>query len=202
MNTPDNSNWVTIHIPWWPPEKVGEFMRDGRRLMGLHPWVRVERWRATGERLEAGWQGEMSCCHEQTGLQAEYHLTWEPLVQGGCLHFDPGWKAGLQIHWESHLEQGTVLTLREHYHPLPEEPETRAAWLKEFDPGLLAWSLGIRRHLFWRARLGCLPPVRWYLEWLTRLAPFQRRFTRLLVWSSVAELLLLILLLLIWQPQN
>ncbi|MEO5332778.1 MAG: hypothetical protein H7839_12205 [Magnetococcus sp. YQC-5] len=195
MNDEENKAWVTIHLPWLTPGQVALMLDNNLEfLFRLNPFLRVDHWEADLACGRAG--GVIRCCffNEMNGLNTEYSLTAEPVPQGWLLHYDRGWKRCLELCWEPHVEIGTTLTFVEYYHPVANEVE-RTERLKEVDHSLVPWARAVRRYHRWHTALGWLPPARWYLDWLPVLAPHHRRMARLLIWSSIVEVLLLFLIL-------
>ncbi|MBF0165764.1 MAG: hypothetical protein HQM01_14875 [Magnetococcales bacterium] len=200
MNQPNRQteprNWVTVSIPWLTPTELAQVIGSHpRRLFGLNPTLRLDHWEADPGPLHPGWHTQMHGFNESNNQNITCRLACSQLPDGWLLTYDSGWKASLEITWQEHNQLGAALTLTERYHPLPDQPEEQTARAQAIDPSLIPWGRTIRRYLFWRTRLGWIPFCRWYLEWLPDLKPTTRRIVRLLVWSGVIELLVLILLL-------
>ncbi|MEO5348796.1 MAG: hypothetical protein H7836_04025 [Magnetococcus sp. YQC-3] len=190
MNSRANSSWITVHLPWMGPEQVAAFVDNLPFLFRLNPFLRLDHWQAEPIPLQNGWSAEIKFLNEMNGLAATRRITLESLPQGWRVHYGSGLKACLEITWQPHATVGSQLTLEEVYHPLPDGQE-REILAREVDHSLLPWGAAVRRHLLWQSRLGWCPPVRWYLQWLPSLTPSQRRITRLLLWSTLLEMVLL-----------
>lgn len=127
--------------------------------------------------------------------------TWETpgsvrrLPDGIRLDYDEGIKASTRFLVES-AQGGARLWVVEDYSRLPEAE--RRARKDEVDSSLTQWGHDLFRYLrAWR-RWSRLPPWRWYMERVWRpMRPLGRRVTRLLIWATVAELVVLMGLVLV-----
>ncbi|GAB0055764.1 hypothetical protein SIID45300_00060 [Candidatus Magnetaquicoccaceae bacterium FCR-1] len=192
----DNRNWVTVSIPWLTATELAEFIdTNPRRLFGLNPTLRLDRWEADPNPLQPEWRAHLHAFNEANDQHTTCQITCSAIPDGWLLTYDSGWKRALEITRREHDDQGSALTLTEHYHPLPDQPPAQEARARAIDPSLIPWGRAVRRHLFWHARLGWIPVCRWYLAWLPGLKPSTRRIVRLLVWSGVLEWLVLTLML-------
>lgn len=200
MNPTPDHNWVTVEIPGWQPDAVAAWLRETRRLFGLHPFLRIDHWEARpDDRLQPGWHCRFTAWNALNGVTATRTMQAEPLPDGWRMTFDTGWLAALEWRWEPHGNHGTALTCTEIYHPEPTTDPERNTRLLESRSGLLPWSLAIRRHLRWRRFLRGWTLGGRLLDRFARLCPAHRRLARLLLWSSLLELALLFLGLLLWR---
>ena len=108
------------------------------------------------------------------------------------LNYDDGIKASTRFTVEAH-SNGSRIWVVDDYGRLPTaEREKR---LTEVDPSLPDWGSALKRYLdAWDRRSGNRL-WRWYMEgpWC-RMTPLGRRVARLLIWATVAELALFLLL--------
>ncbi|MBF0183599.1 MAG: hypothetical protein HQM06_04300 [Magnetococcales bacterium] len=186
--------WVVLHLPGYGPESIVLLLQRLEHLFRLNPFLRLESWQAEEGALVEGWRVRMRFFNEMNGLHSTRQLTWHPLPHGWRMDYDSGWKKAVQLTWEPYADNGLALTLQEFYHP-PVAGENAPERSQEIDHSLFAWGKALRNDFVWRRRLRWVPGSSWYLDWLATLPPSQRRITRLLVWSSLLELLLLTTLL-------
>lgn len=194
-------NRVTIHIPWHDPDELAEWLRDVRRLFGVHPALRVEAWQIDPEPLlKPGCRVRLVGFAEQIDHRLVRSFRVESLSNGWLFKDDGGWLESFEITWEAHPQQGSALTLKERYRLSDGDPVAEAERQLESRHGLIPWSGAIRSHLRWRRFLGGWFVGRRLLDWFATLAPSHRRIARLLGWSTLLDLLLLGLALLFWRP--
>lgn len=109
------------------------------------------------------------------------------LSDGLRLDYAQGIKASTRFIVEP-AEEGARLWVVEDYGRLPEEE--RRARTDEVDRSLPRWGQDLYRYLRGWARWSRFPPWRWYIERVWQpMGPLGRRVVRLLIWATVAELL-------------
>ncbi|MCG6860414.1 MAG: hypothetical protein LJE70_03900, partial [Chromatiaceae bacterium] len=120
--------------------------------------------------------------------------TWETsgdvvsLPDGLRLDYDEGIKAFTRFLVEP-VEEGARLWVVEDYGRLSEEE--RRARADEVDRSLTRWGQDLFLYFRSWARWSRFAPWRWYMERVWRpMKPLARRIVRLLIWATVAELLL------------
>lgn len=182
----DNAAWVTVEVPLAPAHAF-EFVTRLERLLRLNPHLQVEAWSEEPGPFAPGKRWRLKALNEMNGLRYEVALTLEELEPGRrfLASWDCGLKRALEVGVAPH-GAGATLTLKEHYHS-PEGPQ-REERLKEVDASLTPWGVALRRHLIARRRWGWLPFYRPLRErfWLA-MTPLQRRIGRLLIWITVLE---------------
>lgn len=187
----DNSAWVQAEIAL-PPAQLIEFLADSERLWRLNPYLAIESWRAD----DAGGFA-LVATNESNGCRQALAVARTALPQGGFRYaYDQGLKRSTEFRVEPR-GPGSLLTVTERYDPVdgPDDPR-----VKESDQSLLPWVAALRGHLAARARWGALPGWCWWHErFLPSMPPRQRRTTRLIVWTTVAEFVVFVALVLVWR---
>jgi hypothetical protein len=175
-------------LPIAPPT-VAEFIGDVGRLLRLNPLLAIECWEAEdgGYRLVAG--------NESNGHALDTLVRIERAGHGLSLRYESGLKQATQLRVEA-ATGGTRLVVTEHYPRIEDAQDPRFA---EVDKSLVPWVAALRRHLLARARWGRLPLIFPLWQWwnervMLSMVPRNRRIVRLLIWLSVAEFLVFILM--------
>jgi hypothetical protein len=182
----ENAAWVTVEVPL-PPPRAFEFATRLERLLRLNPHLQIEAWTEEPGPFAPGKRWRLKALNEMNGLRYDVALTLEELEPGSrfLASWDCGLKRALEVSVAPHGD-GAAVTLKEHYHS-PEGPQ-REERLKEVDASLTPWGVALRRHLLAQRRWGWLPfyqPLRERF-WLS-MTPGQRRIGRLLIWVTVLE---------------
>jgi len=127
--------------------------------------------------------------------------TWEtcgsvaPLPDGLRLDYDEGIKAFTRFQVEPDGE-GARLWVVEDYGRLSEDE--RRVRTDEVDRSLNRWGQDLFLYLRGWSRWSGFVPWRWYMERIWRpMKPLARRIVRLLIWATVAELVLFLALVLV-----
>lgn len=170
--------------------EVLALLDDPERLLRVNSrWV-FEVWdRTAPDRFQLRIQ------NQSNGRVWETSGTSRHLPDGLQLDYDEGIKAFTRFLVEP-AEVGARLWVVEDYGRLPEaERHTRT---EEVDSSLTQWGHDLFRYLrAWR-RWSRFPPWRWYMERVWRpMRPLGRRVTRLLIWATLAEILVLLGLVLV-----
>jgi hypothetical protein len=182
----EDSAWVSVATTL-APNSLLALLRDPLRLMQVNPMWIFDSWETTGP-------GEIRfrIDNQSNGQVWETTAHVMRLPDGLRLDYADGIKASTLFRVEP-TENGSVLWIVDNYGRLSEaERRDRVA---EVDRSLAAWGGALYRHLRAWSRWAAWPPWRWYVErqWL-RMKPLSRRIVRLLIWVSVAELVLFALL--------
>ncbi len=168
-----------------------EFCRDIERLFRINPYLEFSVWSALGaEHYRAKW-------HNLSNQQSlEIDLRVQPLADGLVVTYDSGLKQGTRF-CINQTDDGSTLTVIDDYGKISEEEA--AARLPEVDKSLMAWGEALRVYLLQERRWGRFAPYRWYRRalWL-RLKPSARRIATLLVLFSLAEIVFLLFVVLIY----
>lgn len=188
----ENAAWVTVEAPLAPADAF-EFATRLERLFRLNPHLQIEAWIEEPGPFAPGKRWRLRGLNEMNGLRYEVALTLEELDPGRrfLVSWDRGLKRALEVSVASQ-GAGATLTLKEHYH-WPEGPDGQQH-LKEVDASLTPWGVALRRHLLARSRWGWLPLYHALREgfWLS-MTPRQRRIGRLLIWITVLEFVVFLL---------
>jgi len=118
---------------------------------------------------------------------------------GYILEYDAGLKRSTELRIAP-AASGSLLTVTEHYRPLADESDERT---KEIDRSLVPWLGAIRNHLTGLARFGGVPGYRWWSERIMLgMVPRQRRIVRMIVWVSVLEFVVFVLVALVFWAES
>ncbi len=195
--TQQDTAWVTLEIPL-PPDALFDFLQNTERLFRLNPYLDIRTW----QERAAGKQFHLAALNEMNGVVYDLVITLESVQFGTRLFFSYG--SGLKRALEITLQPcaaGSVLTLREHYHPITDE--NREAQLQEVDHSLTPWGTSIWQYLSDLKRWGGFWPYRWYREnfWLA-MRPTHRRIARMLIWITVLEFVAFLLVFTIYWLES
>jgi hypothetical protein len=178
----EDAAWVIVATSL-PPADVLSLLEDPERLLRINShWV-FETWeRPTSDRFR------LRIANQSNGRTWETSGTLRTLSDGLRLDYDQGIKAFTRFLVEP-AGDGTRLWVVEDYGRLPEEE--RKARTDEVDRSLTRWGEDIYRYLRSWSRWSHFPLWRWYMEQVWQpMKPLARRIVRLLIWATVAELLL------------
>lgn len=182
----EDAAWVMVPTAL-PPEAVLRLLDDPERLLRVNPrWI-FETWQrdtAGGFRLRV--RDTLGGRTWSTGGQLEH------CVDGLRLCYSEGLKASTRFRVEAD-GTGSRLWVIDDYSGLP--VSEREARIDEVDRSLPAWGEALGRYLAAWHRWGRWRSWRWYIErvW-RRMTPQARRIVRLLIWVSVFELAVFLLL--------
>ncbi len=178
----EDAAWVGVATTLSPSKLLG-LMDDPERLLRVNSrWV-FDRWeRSAPDRFRLRIQNQSNDRVWETGGR------WRRLPDGLQLDYDEGIKAFTRFLVEP-LGEGARLWVIEDYGRYPEAE--RRARTDEVDRSLTPWGHDLHRYLRAWARWSRLAPWRWYMERVWRpMRPLGRRIVRLLVWATLAEILI------------
>jgi hypothetical protein len=178
----EDSAWVSVASDL-APDALLELLRDPERLMRVNPlWV-FDAWEPLGPQA-----CRFRIFNQSNGQVWETRAQVVSLSDGLRLDFEDGIKASTLFRVQR-ADTGSTLWIIDDYDRLPETE--RQARIGEVDRSLPQWGRSLYRHLRAWSRWSHLPPWRWYVEryWL-RMRPLSRRIVRLLLWVTLAELVL------------
>jgi hypothetical protein len=164
-----------------------EFISDIERLFRLNPHLEIQTW----QRMPDGMQ--FAALNETTGRRIESAVRVEatPATHRIVLTYADGLKRATTLAVENGDGEGCRLVLTEYYPVIADAQDPRVA---EVDRSLVPWVTAIRHHLLARKRWSWLPGWRWWHEHvLAGMAPRQRRIVRMIVWISVLEFVVFLL---------
>lgn len=174
-----------------------EFISDIERLLRLNPHLEIDAW----QRMPDGMR--FAALNETTGRRVETAVCVKTMrsTRTVILGYADGLKRATTLTVEGGDDHGCRLVVTEHYPVIDDAQDARVA---EVDRSLIPWINAIRRHLLGRHRWGWLPGWRWWHErFLPRMVPRQRRIVRLIIWISVLEFAVFLLVAAIyWAEQR
>jgi hypothetical protein len=182
----EDAAWIAVPTEL-SSEQLVWLVGDPERLLRVNPcWV-FESWSRTApSRFDLQVRDTV---HDRTWA-TEGRI--ETLDDGFRLIYDEGLKASTRLRVETD-HSGSRLWVIDDYGRLP--PEERAARLDEVDRSLPAWGHALERYLAGWHRWGKYRLWRWYMErWWLRMTPLARRIARLLIWATVIEFVVFLLL--------
>lgn len=178
----EDAAWVSVAARL-PPSDVLALLDDPERLLRVNSqWV-FDTW----ERPTVD-QFRLRIANQSNGRIWETSGTIHRLPDGLRLDYDEGIKAFSRFLVEP-AEEGARLWVVEDYGRLSEEE--RRTRTDEVDRSLTRWGQDLYLYLRAWARWSRFAPWRWYMERVWRpMKPLARRIVRLLIWATLAELLL------------
>jgi hypothetical protein len=178
-------------------DDVYDFISDIERLLRLNPHLEIDTW----QRMSDGMR--LAALNETTGRRIETVVRVETAGETRTivLSYAAGLKQATTLTVEYGDGHGCRLVLTEHYPVIEDAQDPRIA---EVDRSLVPWVDAIRRHLLGRQRWGWLPGWRWWHEqFIPGMAPRQRRIVRMIIWVSVLEFVVFLLIAAIfWTEQR
>lgn len=169
-------------------------LSDLEALYRLNPHLEVISWRpvAGGFRLVA--RNELN----ERQVDSTARVAREEGDQSLRLHL--AWSSGLRQATEMSLTadgDGVRLAVIDHYPRVDDPADPRVL---EVDRSLVPWVAAMRRHWLARQRWGWVPGWRWWNErLLPGLSPRARRMVRLLVWISLIEFTVFLVVVVAWR---
>lgn len=182
----DNAAWVEAEMPLAPAALL-EFLDDLQRVWRLNPYLAIESW-------QEGDGGFLLCAdNEANGRRVEVRARREALPDGFRLRYDNGLKQSSEF-TVAPRAAGSLLRVVERYAPVDGPDDPRAA---ESDRSLVPWIAALRRHIVARVRWGRLPGWHWWSErFMLSMPPRQRGIVRLIVWATLIEFVIFVVLVL------
>lgn len=178
-------------------DDVFEFISDIGRLLRLNPHLEIDTWQHMPDGMRLAALNETNGRRVETAVRVETARATRSVV----LSYAAGLKRATTLAVEAGDGQGCRLVVTEHYPVIQDAQDARVA---EVDRSLIPWVNAIRRHLLGRQRWGWLPGWRWWHEqFMPGMAPRQRRIVRLIVWISVLEFVVFLLVVgIFWAEQR
>ena len=184
------------HIPICA-DAVFEFISDIERLLRINPHLDIETWQRMPDGLR------FAALNETTGRRIETVIRVAILqaTHSVVLSYANGLKRTTTLAVERGDGDNCRLVVTEHYPVIADAQDARVA---EVDRSLIPWVNAIHCHLRDRKRWGWLPGWHWWSEdLLPGMAPRQRRIVRMIVWVSVLEFVVFLLVAAIfWAEQR
>lgn len=182
----DDAAWVLIPTAL-APDVVLRLLDDPERILRINPHWNFETWERN-----AGDVFQLRVRDTSSGRNWSTSGRIERCDDGLWLVYAAGIKASTRFRVEAD-GTGSRLWVIDDYGRLP--PKQRTARLDEVDRTLPAWGEALHRYLTGWERWGRWPPWRWYMERVWQpMSPLARRIARLLIWVSLFELAVFLLL--------
>lgn len=180
--------WVSVEAPF-PAHRLQEFLGDPERLFRINPLLEVHNW---GKRGSGGIRFEGRNLSNGKAFTTE--LSIQERKDGLWIGYQGLLKTSTTFHVEPRGPQASLLTITDDYSGTPEQE--REARLDEVDRSLLQWGQDLHRYLqAWR-RWSWLPPWRWYMTRVWQpMKPSARRITRWVIWITLGEMAVFLLVL-------
>lgn len=178
----EDAAWVGVDTTL-PAQQLLALLDDPERLLRVNSQWLFEHWESTAPK-----HFQLRIRNQSNGRVWETGARLVRLPDGLRLDYDQGIKGYTRLTVEP-VPGGSRLWVVEDYGRLP-EAERRERTV-EVDRSLPQWGRDLYVYLrAWR-RWSRIAPWRWYMERVWRpMRPLGRRIVRLLVWATVAELLL------------
>lgn len=188
---PRDASWVIIDTPLSLPALRG-FCADIERLFRINPYLEFSVWR---QDAPGSHHAEFHNLSNRQRVALDMRIERESDDAFMLIY-----REGIKLRTRFSLEQtgaGSRLTITDDYASLaPAEREQR---LDEVDRSLTAWGWALHAYLMHEQRWGRFAPWRWYMRrmWLP-MKPGARRITYMLVWLTLAELVFVLLVALVY----
>ncbi len=157
--------------------------------MRLNPHLEIETWQS----LPGGFR--LAALNEMNGHRVDTTARIErtPESRSVAIRYETGLKRATTIMVETDpAGAGSRLIVLEDYPVIEDAQDSR---LVEVDRSLVPWVAAIRRHLLAKVRWGRVPGWLWWAErFLPGMPPRQRRIVRMIVWASVFEFVIFLML--------
>lgn len=174
-----NAAWVVVPTRF-DPTALRRFCADIERLYRINPYLEFSAWSALGsDRYHARWR------NQTTEQSLDMDLQVKPSDDGLVVMYRNGLKQSTRFS-VAPAEEGSTLTIIDDYGQVDEKEVS--ARLAEVDKSLTAWGEALRVYLLHEKRWSRFAPYRWYRALWLRLKPSARRIATLLILFSLAEL--------------
>ncbi|MES9827857.1 MAG: hypothetical protein ABW201_06325 [Candidatus Thiodiazotropha sp.] len=186
----EDAAWVTIETPL-SMDQLQNFIGDLERLFRINSLLEIECWESVGnDRIT------FEALNLSNGKHIKSELSMERIDKGLRIKYDRLLKRSTSLQVEPSTMSGSTLTITDDYSGT-EETERRQR-LDEVDRSLEQWGRDLHGYLrLWR-RWSWLPPWRWYMQRVWQpMKPSARRITRWIVWITLAEMAVVLLLIVI-----
>lgn len=184
--------WVKLALPI-APETLRGFLRDIELVLRINPCMEFERL----DRMPDG-RWHLVGRNDSNGCSFDTMAEFAANADGsGCeLRYAHGIKRMTRFKVAPDPDGSLMVITESYYTPGSEEQEQRLA---EVDRSLLPWAAALRVHLLRRARWSGLPGYRWLFQhfWFG-MPPRQRRVARLIIWATLLEFVVFVVVLAIF----
>lgn len=184
---PQDAAWVRIETPLSRPQ-LEAFILDLERLFRINSLLEIQRWEMLPDRRIA-----FAALNLSNGKPLQSELSVEPCDQGLRVRYDKLLKSSTSFQVAVSNRAGSSLIVTDDYSG-SEESERRRR-LDEVDRSLNQWGEDLHHYLQAWSRWSWLPPWRWYMRRVWQpMKPSARRITRWILYITVAEMGLVLLL--------
>jgi len=183
----DDAAWVSFKTPLQAHQLI-DFCQDVDRLLRINPYLEFIQWQKLADDR---FHMEALNTSSQPAITLNFNITVEALDDGVRLHYNQGIKSSTTFRVVAESD-GSQLTIIDAYDAV--SPSEREQRLDEVDKSLIKWAEDIQQFLLRWRRWSGLSLWRWYIKrvWLP-MKPAARRITYMLLWISMAEVFLIIL---------
>lgn len=183
----EDAAWVSIETPL-PVDRLAVFIEDLERLFRINSLLEIDRWESGGDNHIVIEVENLS-----NGRHVSTELSIEPIDKGLRLHYEGLLKRSTTIRVESSTSDGSNLVITDDYSGTEESERQRR--LDEVDRSLNQWGRDLHAYLQSWHRWSWLPPWRWYMLRVWQpMKPSARRITRWILWITLAEMAIVVLL--------
>lgn len=179
--------WASIRTPL-SEEQLLDFCQDIERLFRINPFLEFNNWSRLGNNKYRTSGRNIS---QDPAFNFESELSIDPQKDGLVVSYSAGLKSATHFKIEPDAV-GSKLTVTEYYDRLSQEE--RQQRLHEVDKSLVKWVSDIQLYIMSWRKWSWLVPWRWYMQRIWQpLKPSGRRVLYMLLWISLAEVVLIAL---------
>jgi hypothetical protein len=189
MNTlpSQDAAWVRIETPL-STAGLADFIGDTERLFRINSLLEILRWEKIADKRIA-----LQARNLSNGKELNSQLRIERIEAGLRVHYSDQLKTSTSFQVEPGAGGGSVLIVTDDYTGTAERERSRR--LDEVDRSLNGWGRDLHAYLHIWSRWSWLPPWRWYMRRVWQpMKPAARRITHWLLWITLGEMLLVLLL--------
>jgi hypothetical protein len=183
----EDAAWITIETPLSPLE-LQLFIQDPERLFRINSLLEIYRW----ESMDDG-RINIEALNLSNGKRVNSELAIEAVDGGIRVSYDRLLKRSTSFQVEPSPANGSKLIITDDYSGIAETEKRRR--LDEVDRSLSQWGRDLHAYLQIWHRWSWLSPWRWYMQRVWQpMKPSARRITRWIVWITLAEMAVALLL--------
>lgn len=187
LSDSQDAAWAALNTPLSVDDLL-VFCRDVERLFRINPMYEFKAWNADASG-GVHWQGLN--ISQQPAIDVDVNLRIIEQQDGVRVEYTEGIKDSTTFRVEG-SDTGSKLTIIDSYERLT--PERREEHLAEVDKSLVTWAHDIQAYLIHWRRWSRIAPWRWYMRRVWQpMKPAGRRITYMLLWITLAELSVILL---------
>jgi len=181
----EDAAWVTIETPF-DSNELKAFIGDLERLFHINSQLEFEHWQPVDSD-----EYFIKARNLSNGKYVDTSLNVEEMPEGLRIHYSKGLKRSTTLRVIPG-DQGALLEIVDDYSGTPEEQ--RQARLDEVDRSLVAWGHDLHIYMKHWKRLSWFVPWRWYITRIWQnMKPSARRISSWIVWITIAELVIFLM---------